>query len=152
MAQFDECEVINALHPEKAEVGKKYWYADNLIPLKRYVEGNDTDRIGKLKQVDNDDACIFQMCDGYAWEFIYPYEEQPKQRMTNIQLMEWISKRNGMFKHENNSDHCYTSKSCLEYELNEEVDKDIIIRSWDSEEWVEPTVDIYERDCKGDKE
>ena len=25
MAQFDESKVINALHPEKVEVGKKYW-------------------------------------------------------------------------------------------------------------------------------
>ena len=32
---------------------------------------------------------------------------------------------------------------------NNEVDSDMKIRHWDSEEWIEPTADIYERDCKG---
>ena len=35
---------------------------------------------------------------------------------------------------------------------NDEIDEDIHIRSWGSEEWIESNVDIYERDCKGGKE
>ena len=27
--------------------------------------------------------------------------------------------------------------------------EDVVIRPWGSDEWVKPTVDIYERDCKG---
>ena len=34
---------------------------------------------------------------------------------------------------------------------NNEVASGIKIRTWDSDEWVEPTVDIYERDCKKGK-
>ena len=41
MAEFKEELVINALHTDKAEIGKKYWYADNIIELKRCVERND---------------------------------------------------------------------------------------------------------------
>lgn len=152
MAQFDESKVINSLHPEKAELGKKYWYSDNLKVLKRYVEKNNTESISELKCIDDDDCCIFRIREDYAWEFLYPYEEPPKQRMTNIQLMEWISKRNGMFKYENGNNYCYTHCAYSEKELNDEVGKDMVIRSWDSEEWIEPTVDIYERDCKGGKE
>ena len=49
MAQFDESKVINTLHPEKAEIGKKYWYADNIASLKYYVERDFRDRLGKVK-------------------------------------------------------------------------------------------------------
>lgn len=38
MAKFEERKVINALHPEKAEVGKKYWCSDELLYLKEEVE------------------------------------------------------------------------------------------------------------------
>ena len=36
--------------------------------------------------------------------------------------------------------------------LDEEVDKTCLIRPFGQTEWIEPTVDIYERDCKGGKE
>ena len=42
MAQFDESKVINVLHPEKAKVGKKYWYSDSIMFLKEYVEQDNT--------------------------------------------------------------------------------------------------------------
>lgn len=41
MAEFDESKVINALHTDKAVIGKKYWFADDLISLKEIVEGNE---------------------------------------------------------------------------------------------------------------
>lgn len=151
MAQFDESKVINALHPEKAEVGKKYYCSDNLLKLKKYVEENNIDFVGILKEVEDLKYSPFNSS-RYLWQFLYPYEEPPKQRMTNIQLMEWINKGNGMFKYWDDSDTYYAYKSCKEKTLNNEVDKGTLIRSWDSEEWIEPTVDIYERDCKGDKE
>lgn len=36
MAEFKEELVINALHIDKAEVGKKYWCSDNIFWLKVY--------------------------------------------------------------------------------------------------------------------
>lgn len=35
MAVFDESKVINALHKDKAEIGKKYWVSDNIVDLKK---------------------------------------------------------------------------------------------------------------------
>ena len=37
MAQFYESKVINALHLEKAEVGRKYWVSESIYNLKKYV-------------------------------------------------------------------------------------------------------------------
>lgn len=151
MAQFDESKIINPLHPEKASIGMKYWYSDRLLELKRQVEENTKDYIGKLDRVSDTGYCPFEIRNDNRWQYLYPYEEPSKQRMTNIQFMEWLAKCNGIFKHKNHGS-CFNWITCLEDVLNEEVDEDIVIRSWDSEEWVEPTVDIYERDCKGGKE
>lgn len=65
--------------------------------------------------------------------------------------MEWLCKGNGIFKYKRAIAYCNPYYTPLESELNEEVAENIVIRTWDSEEWVAPTVDIYERDCKGVK-
>lgn len=147
MAKFEEEKVINALHPEKAEVGKRYWFADNLFKLKRYIEENNTDFAGILNEVEDLKYAPFSTS-GCHWAYLYPYEEPPKQRMTPRMLSEWLVKGNGQWKHRQERLLCsvYTY-----FEDADELDKNIVIRSWDSEEWVEPTVDIYERDCKGVK-
>lgn len=151
MAKFEEEKVINALHPEKAEVGKKYWGSDELIYLKEEVEKEKTP--SKLKCVNVGLRYPFAL-GSVSFQFLYPYEEPPKQRMTNIQLMEWLAKGNGMLKFKNSNDYCYTYYipyyTPLENELNEEVIEDIVIRTWDSEECIEPTYEIYERDCKNE--
>ena len=146
MAQFDESKVINTLHADKAEVGKKYLHADNIFDLKNRIEHDDYS-VGILAEISDG---LFKI--GVSnWYLLYPYEELPKKRMTNIQLMEWLNKGNGIAKH-NVYNSCFYHKTCGEDDLNDKVDEDIVIRTWDSEEWVAPTVDIYERDCKGVKE
>lgn len=150
MAQFDESKVINVLHSEKAEIGKKYYHSDKLLNLKRYVEENDTYCMGELTAIRKYGDCALFTCNNVDdYQFLYPYEEQ-NQRMTRIQFIEWVNKGNGIYKYRNGSSNCYSYNSSLEEELNNELDEDIVIRTWDSEEWVEPTIDIYERDCKKD--
>lgn len=85
-----------------------------------------------------------------VWDWqVFDYRIKPKEepvRMTNRQLAEWVGKGNGewlaiMGVH---SDFGYVKgKEDLE------VSSDFLIRPWGSDEWIEPTVDIYERDCKG---
>lgn len=134
--------------PKKQKSEKKYWYNDHLSLLKENVEIEGCPHV--LTSIGDDSVYPFKMQNGYSFDFLYPYEEPPKKRMTNRQLMEWIGKRNGMFKYEKIGTLCYTAKSCREEELNDEIDESIVICSCDSEEWIEPTVDIYERDCKGE--
>lgn len=150
MAVFDESKVINSLHADKAEVGKKYWYANELTTLKLDVESDTCDTL-ILKSVDAENKSHpFTGIGSYS--FLYPYEGPVQQRMTNIQLMEWLAKGNGIFKYKEGSCYCYTFEYRSDSELYKEVAENIIIRTWDNEEWVVPTVDIYKRDCcKGGK-
>lgn len=150
MAQFDESKVINSLHTDKTEVGKKYWYSDNAYRLKIHIEHDSTSFVGKLEDVDlnRSNPFIFKDCDD-GWEYIYPYEEPPKQRMTYRQLAEWLAKGNGEYI-DSPKQYCLPmcTTSYSEERRNEPVFQSLFIRTWDSEEWIEPTVDIYERDCK----
>lgn len=150
MAQFDESKVINALHPEKAEVGKKYWCSNSIMFLKEYVENSNVEMIGSLRKVEIDcelkESSFYITGSGY-YQFLYPYEEPPKQRMTNRQFCEWLAKGNGQWQWKDSSQY-HIDYSYSETIENKEVDKDIIIRTWGTDEWVSPTVDIYERDCK----
>ena len=67
-------------------------------------------------------------------------------RMTYRQLSKWLSSNKGQWKRRNFKD-CHTHASYTEDNDNLEVSKDIIIRPWNSNEWIEPTLDIYRRDC-----
>lgn len=40
MRQFDESKVINGLHQNLAIIGKRYWFADDIVHLKEEVESN----------------------------------------------------------------------------------------------------------------
>lgn len=67
--------------------------------------------------------------------------------MTNRQFMEWLAKGNGVWKYDDGN----VVSDTLPYDvrrLDEKVKEGRLICSWDSDEWVSPTVDIYERDCK----
>lgn len=77
-------------------------------------------------------------------------EEPPKQRMINLQLMEWLAKGKGLSRY-TYSTACFTYFIVCESDLGHEVSQNVKIRSWDTDEWIEPTVDVYERDCKGGK-
>lgn len=155
MAKFEEEKVINSLHPEKAVIGKMYFHSDQLKDLKDDVE-NDGHR-EKLAEIDTDFNEPFVMELGASFQFLYPYEEPLKQRMTYIQLMEWFSKGNGIWRYRPNPINSIDAKIvyenifCYCNELDNEVDN-IQIRPFGQTEWVEPTYEIYLKDCKGGKE
>lgn len=145
MAVFDESKVINVFHKDKAVVGKKYYFSEFLYNLKSRVEDEDVNCVGELTYV-NDRCDPFQKDTNNYWEFIYPYEEPPKQRMTKCQFIEWLAKGNGVWKYYDGNIVSNTM-SYDERRFDEDVGEDKLIRPWDSDEWIEPTVDIYERDC-----
>lgn len=151
VVEFDENKVINALHPEKAEVGKKYYCSNKLLDLEHYVIHDSPKVLTALRTKEHSDCFPF-IFGALSYQFIYPCEEPPKQRMTNRQLLEWLAKGNGEYCC-NGSKWTYTEFNYLANNgENRELDTIYKIRTWDSDEWVEPTVDIYERDCKGGTE
>lgn len=130
MAQFDEDKIISPLHTEKAEVGKKYWVSDTLVDLKDEVEEEKTPY--ELKEVYK--GCFYPfVIDGTKFQFLYPYEEPPKQRMTSRQLAEWLAKGNGELT-ANIYTHIYVYHEYHRSDENKEVNEDVRIRSWDSED------------------
>lgn len=81
-----------------------------------------------------------------SWAHAYPIEcnKKPKKRMTNRQLAMWLAKGNGQVKYvdgEIYTIHSYTEKI---HPSNEVLLDDIKVRKWDSEEWIEPDVDLLE--------
>ena len=94
MAQFDESKVISPLHPEKAEIGKKYWGSDSLLELKKRVEENIKEYIGELDRIDYVTLYPYEIKNINRWQFLYPYEDTSYQGMTNLQLAEWLAKGN----------------------------------------------------------
>jgi len=79
---------------------------------------------------------------------IKPEEPKPK-RMTKRQLAEWCAKGNGQWVSSYNP-HTYLSHySYSPSSEGEEVSDVIKIRLWSSNKWIEPTEDIYLRDCCG---
>ena len=89
------------------------------------------------------------------FQFIREVIEDKPTLMTNRQLAEWLAKGNGQMvsvnekKQIDSLDFIFTRYNFREREGGDFVGQDIRIRSWDSNEWVMPTVDIYGRDCKG---
>lgn len=150
MAVFDESKVINALHTDRAEVGKKYWFSDSISILKSKVEGSAMDKVRTLDEVILNSQYPFRTGSlTVDFMLIYPYEEQPKKRMTNRQLAEWLARGNGQYMLVEK----IPPMTYFQYDYADEDDEvdagyDFVIRSWGSDEWVKPTVDIYERDCK----
>lgn len=80
---------------------------------------------------------------------IKPRKEEKPVRMTNRQLAEWCAMGKGLWKHDpSNSGTVYHYYWFLEPDMNKEVSNAIVIMPKGSDDWIEPTVDIYERDCK----
>ena len=125
----------------EAVVGKKYVFSD----LYNDIYKNHKTRVHAELKAVKDTSYPFINCYGYSFQLIREVIEEPVL-MTYRQLAEWLTKGNGQSKDEGSWVYQY-----LAYKLiveNKPVDETVRIRRWDSDEWVKPTVDIYERDCK----
>lgn len=125
----------------EAEIGKRYVFSDFYKDVCKIPEKKNH---STLAAVENK-VYPFRNDSGYVAQFIREVIEEP-ELMTNRQLAEWLAKGNGQFKY---GDTLLCVGQCYgPVHENEAVDKSIRIRRWDSDEWVVPTVDIYERDCR----
>ena len=152
MAQFDESKVISPLHPKKAEIGKQYWGSYILLELKKRVEENIKEYIGELDRIDYVALYPYEIKNINRWQFLYPYEDTSYQGMTNLQLAEWLAKGNGQWKWKQKYDSNTEMYVCTAYVYDicdeNKQPNNIVIRPFGTDEWVTPTVAIYERDCK----
>lgn len=85
-------------------------------------------------------------CDNDEYRVKLEEPVKPK-RMTYRQLAEWLAKGNGQYTPLLNK--CFISSS-MDYDCkldNDELIEGYKIRYWCSDEWIEPTYEIYEEDC-----
>ena len=80
----------------------------------------------------------------------YKVENQDKDApMTNLQLAEWLAKGCGQWKHSlSNSGAVYHTYLVIEDKEGCFVEDYVLIRPWGTDEWIRPTMAIYERDCR----
>ena len=138
---------------DEAEIGKIYVFSD----VYKYLCTCDamcfvSNWCTELKAVRDDNEYPFESDRGSSYQFIREVIEEPVL-MTNRQLSEWLAKANGQMKFEepfvcSEEPYAYPYHVYNLEKENELVDKSIRIRLWESDEWVVPTVDIYERDCR----
>ena len=81
---------------------------------------------------------------GVCWQYCAEFEEQSEVKprfATRRELARWLAQGNGQRTATNyldvHSDMWVYPKNCD----NEPVDKDVLVRKWDDEEWHEATID-----------
>lgn len=129
------------------------YYDPNYGIKKAYMEGTQVQyrSKGTERWHDTSESDITDIeCKGLSWfDDDCEYRIKPKEsnRMTYRQLAEWLAKGNG----QQSSTTCsvvYTFQEVIEKEENKEVPADYKIRRWDSDEWIEPALDVYLEDCR----
>lgn len=119
-------------------------------PFKAYVDdGSENMAIEEIVSYDNkyDEPWGTEQCNNYL--HVYPVEWNKEKveesskppRMTNQQLMRWLAKGNGMIV-KTSIDSVGTYFSVLDKYLDKPCSDEFKVRKWDSEEWIEPTVDL----------
>lgn len=134
----------------KKLIGKRVLVSDCLFNMEK-TEGSV--RI-LLEVFEKDNAHPFLVDNGkmmqIRYQFIREIEEE-KPIMTYRQLSEWLAKGFGELVFEGGeivSRVCHTFKEYFVADENKPVFERYLIRPWGSDEWVKPTLEIYERDCK----
>lgn len=105
------------------------WEKDPNHPLEEYV-------IAIVKRSDD----ILFITDHSVWTHGAEIPEEPKpRRATNRELAEWLAKGNGQ-KSGNKGIAC-VSYSYGHLADDCEIEKTVVVRKWEDNEWHEPTVD-----------
>ena len=114
----------------------------NMAPIMKAWED------GKPIQARLKNTCDWYEAENPEWsddcEYRIKPEEPKSKRMTFKMLCEWLNKGQGQYRlGENAYIHEYYNIT----DDNKELPDEYKIRRWGSDEWIEPTVDVYEADC-----
>lgn len=135
---------ISAFPFETASNHYRFAYYDpNYIAKRFYMEGKQIQYKyqGEGEGEWNDCVGTPDWCDNVE----YRIKPEPR-RMTRRQLAEWLAKGNGEVKCGDTV--LVDTKWCYDIaDTDKEVSTGPLIRRWDSDEWIVPTLAIYEEDC-----
>lgn len=121
----------------------KFFYYDPNYECKRaYAEG-------KQIQYFRDDGIWCDCAGTPEWYDDVEYRiksESESKRMTYRQLAEWLAKGNGQLT-TGFAVSTQLSYSDMGEKDNRELPNEFAIRPWGSDKWIEPTVEVYLKDC-----
>lgn len=143
MMKFGKIYTFENKDEAKELIGKFVAYSNNYANIFNF--NDERHDMGMLTEIEETGDYPFVVAKKNV-QFIREVIEE-KTLMTERQLAEWLASGFGeqMYEGENLSSH--NRYYDLRFE-NSSVSDNVLIRPWGSDEWVEPTVDIYERDCK----
>lgn len=119
-----------------------FYYDPNYTCKRAYAEGKQIQFKSTIGNWENIDCPKWNK----GMEYRIKPEEPKLRRMTYRQISEWAGKQNGEIKTINDVVRCvFTYSAGTE---NEELPEGYKIRRWGSDEWIEPTANVYEADCK----
>lgn len=93
-----------------------------------------------------DGGPVWKMDDGTHWRYVYKFEDNEHffhKRLTYRQLSRWLGVGKGEFLN-TETRHISSRSFYEESKSNEQVPTNLLIRTWDSEEWVQPTTKLLE--------
>lgn len=116
--------------------------------MKAYEEGKAIQYRGKCTKDDVWNDTKFPSWNWYSVDYrIKPEEpeepEEPEKLMTNRQLAELLQKGYGTWSDKGTLGYAHSGYS-FSFDKEDDAVTDKWIRPWGSDEWLEPTVDIYE--------
>lgn len=140
---FDETKIINPLHTEKAVIGNTYYVSYSITELKRVVETEEKNSLDTLENILEKTDEPYIMKGSYShWEYLYPAEKK-EEYMNTIQLAEWLARGNGFVR---DGDEVATTIQFVEHH-SDFTTRNLKIKSFGADDWEEPLLAIYERDC-----
>lgn len=130
-----------------------FYYDPNYAVKKAYMEGKQIQymfrNVAKWDDVNDADIDAIERM-GLSWfDDDCKYRIKPaSRRMTYRQTAEWAIKQNGEIKSPADPNYVFCDFSYREGLENEELPEGFQLRRWGSDEWIEPTLDVYAEDCR----
>lgn len=129
----------------KKYIGKKGMFSDSLRDILDLPAACDVLILMDIKEGET--YPFYGEPEEEVFQFFRPVLSEDDELMTNRQIVEWLMKGNGEYCAKDGSlvdTHFGYGKS----KENFPVPDQYLIRRWNDTEWVKPTKEIYEEDCK----
>lgn len=134
----------------KGEVYRFFYYDPNYDIKRAFTKGEQVMYILTGQTVWNcveSEKDFVKLMSESASKIKFSLKTSESKRMTYRMLGEWLAKKNGQYR------SCETGSYADSLIYLRELDNEVLsegykVRRWGSDEWLEPTVEVYEKDCK----
>ena len=148
--EFDISRVYSSVNADKLKLESKVIIGDTIEALRNRVKNCATPlTLSEIKSECYEKRFRVKEYTDSDYSLVYFVSEPENRRMTFRELAEWLAKGNGQY-----TSGC-TAVTLFGYNKIDEKDNSECpgvykIRKWGSDKWIEPTIDIYNADIKGE--